>query len=207
MTCFVPVCVCVWENTPPRKKDSWADRPSKHPIRGKGAVSAEGLQGKALKTKQLIFTHTRAHTRRYGDAYSRCLDLCSYRLRSGICTRIVVRPLFECIFAGSTQSGSYLWGANSFKTRAALQEFRPEGCQFVSLFKWLYGQYSQFRFAELQIGGLESQNHCLFSLQDALWKSKSPRGWTHLSRLIFLWNGRTTSVTCDKPKPDQPDLF
>ena len=33
--------------------------------------------------------------------------------------------------------------------------------------------------------GLKSQNHCLCSLQDALRKFKSPRGWTRFSRLNF----------------------
>ena len=32
---------------------------------------------------------------------------------------------------------------------------------------------------------IESQNPCLFSLQNALWKFKSPRGWTHFSLLSF----------------------
>ena len=43
----------------------------------------------------------------------------------------------------------------------------------------------KFRFAEFQIEGLESQNHCLRSLQNALWKFKSPRGWPNSSRLNF----------------------
>ena len=33
-----------------------------------------------------------------------------------------------------------------------------------------YGQFSRFRFAELQIEGLESRNRCLRSLQNALWR-------------------------------------
>ena len=39
-----------------------------------------------------------------------------------------------------------------------------------------YGQFSYFQFARFQAEGLKSQSHCLFSLQHALWKSKSPRG-------------------------------
>ena len=37
-----------------------------------------------------------------------------------------------------------------------------------------YGQFSKFQFARFQTEGLKSQNHCLFSLQDALGSSNLP---------------------------------
>ena len=49
----------------------------------------------------------------------------------------------------------------------------------------LYGRFSQLRFAKFQVEGLESQDHCLFSLQNALWKFKSLRGWAHSFRFSF----------------------
>ena len=47
--------------TPPTKKDSWADRVSKHQIRGWRAVSAEGLQGEGSRERN-VFTQTHTHT-------------------------------------------------------------------------------------------------------------------------------------------------
>ena len=57
-----------------------------------------------------------------------------------------------------------------------------------------YDQCSYFQFAELQIEGLKSQSHCLCSLQDALWKLRSPRGWARFSRLK-LWNWKLAATT------------
>ena len=52
---------CMWKLIPSKKRDSWADRPSKYQVRGWIAVSAEALQGKGLcKTKVcFIFAHAR----------------------------------------------------------------------------------------------------------------------------------------------------
>ena len=47
---------------------------------------------------------------------------------------------------------------------------------------------------------LKALHHCLCSLQHALWKFRSPRGWAHLSRLSF-W---TLAVTHWDPEPGGP---
>ena len=72
----VCVCVCVWVKriVPPKKNKSWADRLSKHHIRGWRAVSAEGLQGKCSR-KGSVFSHNHtrahAHTRTCAQAHTR----------------------------------------------------------------------------------------------------------------------------------------
>ena len=45
---LLPLCVCA-KQTPPEKKDPWAERLGMRQIRGRGAVSAEGLQGKGRR--------------------------------------------------------------------------------------------------------------------------------------------------------------
>ena len=56
------MCVCVKNNIPPEKKDSWAYRLSKHQFRGWRTVSAEGLRGKNWHTMSLFATHNHTHT-------------------------------------------------------------------------------------------------------------------------------------------------
>ena len=46
-----------------------------------------------------------------------------------------------------------------------------------------HGQFSRFQLANLQIEGLKSKDRCLFSLQNAPSKFKSPRGWAQFSIL------------------------
>ena len=40
-----------------------------------------------------------------------------------------------------------------------------------------YGQFSYFRFPNVQAEDLQSQKHCLCSLQNALWKFIPGRVW------------------------------
>ena len=93
-------------------------------------------------------------------------------------TSTEVRPfsvLRACMRMGLTQSGSYFQGVKSLNIQAARWEIRPRAC----------GHFSWFQFAKFQIKGLKFQSHCLFSLQNAHLKFKSPRGWAHFSRLSF----------------------
>ena len=51
--------------------------------------------------------------------------------------------------------------------------------------RWAVRSVLIITVCKFQIEGLKSQNHCLCSLPNALWKFKSPRGWAHSSRLNF----------------------
>ena len=52
-------------------------------------------------------------------------------------------------------------------------------------------QFARFQFAKNRIEGLKSQNHCSFSLQDALCKLQSPRGWAQIFQIELSRAGRT----------------
>ena len=41
---------------------------------------------------------------------------------------------------------------------------------------------------KIKIEGLESQNRCLCSLRNALWKFRSPRGWAHFLQIWTFEN-------------------
>ena len=49
----------------------------------------------------------------------------------------------------------------------------------------MYSNCSCVQFANFQLEGLKSQNHCLWSLRHALWKFESPQCLAHFSRLNF----------------------
>ena len=58
---------------------------------------------------------------------------------------------------------------------------------------------AQLRFAQIQSEGLGSRRHRLFSLQDALRKSQSPRGWARFSR-SGLWKLAVSGYSKSTPK-------
>ena len=73
------------------------------------------------------------------------------------------------------EPGSQAWEAYMMPLHPLAQPTLP--CHTVSS--------RDFNLQRSQIEGLESQNHCLFPIQSALWEFKSPRGWAHFSRLNF----------------------
>ena len=88
-------------------------------------------------------------------------------------------------------------------THTILTYFYARGLAFIpcadfssrALMLVLCGQFSQFRFAKLQLEGLKSLSHCLFSPQNCIRKFKSPRGWAQFSRSNFeSWPCKTTCV-------------